>query len=572
VHNENIAFPTTHNKSIIHFEYFHTNNTGIKMVVTAQFKAWLKSNPNMKLSSDAAVLRVIKEGITTFDDLVDFDKKSLERLPATCKEAVPEILADPDNEILAEPAVRGANVSTISVQRLIVAMNAAEYYTAIDRTMVPASMHYNTVLKNFKIEWDSYQDLKKQDDPTVPLVNDKDNDRKIIKWVPIFLDCLSRTYGVRGPLAYVLRDDPDVPDQAADPLQASTHYGASGSLHDELIARLKHQGPIYKNDNTSVFLMIEKATRGTSVSSTVGNYLRRKDGRGAFLALISNHAGDTKYRAILKKRMNLLQNIKWNGRAYPLEVHVSNHRQSVDEIQECSAHITAAVPNEDQRVEYLIDSITCADNTLQAAIGLVRANTNNMRNDFEAAATALIEVDPYRRSQRGNGPQGTANVSSIDFSAGRGSTGVDLRWHPKKDFRALPDDQRTELVEWMKTNDGRKTIKASRKQAGKKRKGVDRGDENKNPNSNGNWKKKFKRAMKTPSGLKAVMSALAEEEKSNTAFVSALQAAFPTAPLPPKPSATIAVPPTASISSTSGSIQSSLPATSLKLTSILKRK
>ena len=90
--------------------------------------------------------------------------------------------------------------------------------------------------------------------------------------------------------------------------------------------------------------------------------------RGTFLALVANHAGDTKYRAILKKRMNLLQNIKWNGRAYPLETHVSNHRQSVDEIRECSTHITVTVPNHTQRVEYLIDSISCSDSTLQAVI------------------------------------------------------------------------------------------------------------------------------------------------------------------------------------------------------------
>ena len=99
-------------------------------------------------------------------------------------------------------------------------------------------------------------------------------------------------------------------------------------------------------------------------------------------ALVANHAGDTKYRAISKKRMNLLQNIKWNDRSYPLVSHVSNHRQAVDDLNECSDHITVTVPDPVQRVEYLIDSITCSDNTLQATIGLIRLNTNNMRQDF----------------------------------------------------------------------------------------------------------------------------------------------------------------------------------------------
>ena len=60
--------------------------------------------------------------------------------------------------------------------------------------------------------------------------------------------------------------------------------------------------------------MIAKAVAGTSVESTIKSYSRRKDGLSAFLAIIVNHVGDTKYRAIVKYGSNLLQNIKWNGR------------------------------------------------------------------------------------------------------------------------------------------------------------------------------------------------------------------------------------------------------------------
>ena len=81
-------------------------------------------------------------------------------------------------------------------------------------------------------------------------------------------------------------------------------------------------------------------------------------------ALMSNHAGEVKHRSISKKRLNLLQNIKWNGWAYPLESHVSNHRQAHDDLLECSAHIQCAVPGPEQKVEYLIDSIACTDSTL----------------------------------------------------------------------------------------------------------------------------------------------------------------------------------------------------------------
>ena len=57
-----------------------------------------------------------------------------------------------ERTIAAENEIPGANISSISVQRLIVAMHAPEYYTAINRSMTIANMHYTNVLKSFKIE------------------------------------------------------------------------------------------------------------------------------------------------------------------------------------------------------------------------------------------------------------------------------------------------------------------------------------------------------------------------------------------------------------------------------------
>jgi len=528
-------------------------------VTTQAFKAWLKSSTNMKLSSDASVLRLTHEGITNFASLSDFDKKSIQLLPQICKNSIPAIVEDIPNNITAEVAIPGANVSSISVSRLITAVNAAKYYNSISRAMNPTNMNYANVLSTFKIEYEAYVSLKDEDEPKVPKINDKDHDRRIIRWAPIFRDCLASTFGARGPLSYVLRDNVNVPNEIDDPLLPGCYYGESESLLSELEARLSHDGPIYKNDNGSVYMKIEEAVRGTSVESTIKPFSRRKDGRGAFLALIANHAGEVKYRSISKKRLNLLQNIKWNGRAYPLESHVSNHRQANDDLIECSKHIQCSVPGTEQRVEYLIDSITCTDSALQAAIGLIRANTNNMRSDFEIASSSLIEVDPYRRSSRNNTRQ--ANVSSIDFSAGRGSSGVDLRWHTRREFLKLSKEQKDELSNWLKTDEGKKH-KKDRMQDNKKDEPNKRKSEDK---SGGNWKKKFKRAIKTEKGLKSIMSIMASEEQNNQALVSALAAAtLPSIPppLPPAP----AQPPTVTVAS----LATAFPATNVKLNSILK--
>ena len=250
-------------------------------------------------------------------------------------------------------------------------------------------MHCGNVLSEFKVEWDAYKDLITQDDPKVSTVNDKEQDIKIIRKAPIFLDLLSCTYGSHGPLHYVPRDNTDIPEEDDDPSLLNTYYVQSGSLLEKLIERLPHEGPIFNNDNAMVYMMIEKAVRGPSVESTIKSYYHEKDGRSAFKALKINHAGETKYRGIIKKIMNLLQNIKCNGRTYPLETHITTHRQAFDNISECSEHITVPVPDQSQGVEYLIDSLACGDNMLQVAIGLVQAKTNEMRRNFEVTSTAL---------------------------------------------------------------------------------------------------------------------------------------------------------------------------------------
>ena len=152
------------------------------MQVTSQsFKAWLKASTNIKLSSDAAVLRVTHEGITNFAYLSDFDEKSIENLPGVCKNGIPAIEADPSNNIASETSVAGANVSLISVRRLITAVSAAKYYGSIARVMNPQNMAYSSVLAEFKIEYEAYLSIKDDNDSKVPKINDKDADRKIIR-------------------------------------------------------------------------------------------------------------------------------------------------------------------------------------------------------------------------------------------------------------------------------------------------------------------------------------------------------------------------------------------------------
>ena len=90
--------------------------------------------------------------------------------------------------------------------------------------------------------------------------------------------------------------------------------------------------------------------------------------------------------------------------------------------------------------------------------------------------------------------------------------------------------------------------------------------------STGNWKKKFKNAIKIPNGLKTVMAVLAEEEKNNQAMIAVFHAASQPTPLPPVPNAVVSAPtatpppiPQVSV------VQAAMPATTVKLQGILKK-
>lgn len=135
----------------------------------------------MKLVTNVTVNRVVTEGLIDFLSLMNFDKDSLEALPKACAKAIHEVIADPANEIVTADEVVAGNVSIASEQRLIVAADCARFYRDVGRTVNIERMNYATILINFKTDYKAYTYLKRQDPPEVPLVSDKDREKKIIK-------------------------------------------------------------------------------------------------------------------------------------------------------------------------------------------------------------------------------------------------------------------------------------------------------------------------------------------------------------------------------------------------------
>lgn len=422
-----------------------------------------------------------EQGLTSPDDFADFGKDELKDAFRNMRTAIPGIPATPavtdaDGTIITEAIPAVAPILPVILparctHRLEVAALAWHYYTYTGREVTPVNMHYTNILKDFYVEWKALTAMAELTPPSVPLIT-KNNPP--LRWADTFGDYCLNTFGVRTvPLAYVIRPVieplPEVPDDddvnaKTDPLLPGKPFGNGGSVLNDLIARLEHDHPLYNTDNAKVYSALEEATRGTAYGSTVKAYSRRRDGRAAWLALISSHAGKDKWESLQKENTRWLMNTKWNGQTYSLEKFCNHHRSRFVNLEEAKNHVDFQLPTAHTRVGYLLDNITNNDADLRAAIANIRQNVNDTRSDFENAVSVLLPVDPFLKKRQAskdtNKPNTTGNVGSTNTSNGNnarvGKTGVKLQFHTDVDYENLTGAQKTELHKWRNTPEGQR--------------------------------------------------------------------------------------------------------------------
>ena len=287
--------------------------------------------------------------------------------------------------------------------------------------------------------------------------------------------------------------------------------------------------------------MLEEATRGSIYASTVKPHSRRKDGRAAWSAMVSSHAGKDKWEQLQKEKTKFLMNTKWNGKTYSLEKFTGIHRSFYVQLQEAVEHVNFQLPTQHTRVGYLIDNIQNADPDLRAAIASIRINTEGMRDDFESAVAFLLPVDPYSKSRAQSG-RNNPQISDVTLqNKSQSKTGVDLRWHKAEEYKKLNRAQRIELYEWQTSKEGKPTVSSQRKEL-----------------------RKGKPRISQKHKLRAKVSALEAQLKSKSEpTLEELQACISSAqtqpPLPP-------------VASTPPPVRPSVASAALALQQILKRK
>jgi len=300
------------------------------------------------------------------------------------------------------PFVSGAK----SIKRIKIAAIAVSYYTSIDRDTTPNNMHYQRTLMDFHEQWENLLKKGEEKAPATPCIT---RSLQIIKWTESFEEFLHQVLGVNHvPLSYVIREHMLV---GAPPALLTNHSYSEehGSVEGELIARSSHRTAQCRADNATVFKYIEEATRETRYSASISPFSRKKDGRGAWMALIAQYVGKDKWQNELDRQESFLHTRVWKGNSnFPLESFIMQHRSANISMTRCAEHMPYQLPNERTRVTHLLNGIKTSDAELLSALAVVKSDDGpGVRMErFEDTAAYLIRFDPVSSKHRRSGANG----------------------------------------------------------------------------------------------------------------------------------------------------------------------
>ena len=189
---------------------------------------------------------LVDKGIAHVDDLVDFNKETIDQIASNlCRATAVEGAA------LQPPFPFGAKVQ----KRLTEACELVRFYETIGRTMTLASLCY-TVVKDFTHQWTALKNQKDKEQSDVPKISKESG---VLFWTESFKDHLCRSIGVRMiPIVYVIRSEiaPDVTKLGAranqKPHASKTNLEGQeiGLIKKDLIKFAPHDHALYKEDSS----------------------------------------------------------------------------------------------------------------------------------------------------------------------------------------------------------------------------------------------------------------------------------------------------------------------------------
>ena len=299
-------------------------------------------------------------------------------------------------------------ISAIAESNIKLASFVARHHRRISRVMTPAGTTM-AVLRRYR---ELYEEEKAYEVPDNNIELDMKDWAKNIDSIKDYLGIrLGRT---KIPLAYIVRKEVVVPPAADDPQDDYiTHQ-------DEMIARASHDvatNEAYPYDNRMVWDLIAGWVRDTECWIHVKPFQRRRDGRGAYLAIYNHYLGvntvNNQARAA-EARLNKLE-YKSEGRRWGLEKYIQQFKKQYEilrNLEEMDGS-TYSAPDEGTMVRKFIDGVK--NSSFDACKTQVMSQPE-MGTDLERVFN--LYKDFLSQSKASNT---TLNVSRVGTSTGSGS-------------------------------------------------------------------------------------------------------------------------------------------------------
>jgi hypothetical protein len=145
------------------------------------------------------------------------------------------------------------------------------------------------VMSIFWKQWLPISSKKKSTDRKV--FPKMERNTSILKYTEAAATSFAATIGARNALlSYVIHSDSSSP-YPLPPLEAGKPWSeACGSIKNEMELCLDHDDPVFGDDNHEIFTLLHDSLEGTIYGATITPYRKKKDGRAAWLALLTHHA------------------------------------------------------------------------------------------------------------------------------------------------------------------------------------------------------------------------------------------------------------------------------------------
>ena len=268
----------------------------------------------------------------------------------------------------------------------------------------------------------------------------------MLEHFPTYLESKLGTSGVA--LVYVIRADAQAPVPLPNQAHGKTWSGVHEGPGEELVAYAEHEGPTFKTDSATVYRLLQDSLAGTQHISSIKPFQGRRDGRGAYEALMLHNLGNSKWEKVVEVAETYVNNRTWDGRnaRFTIKSHLAKHREAHNDFLRASLHIDYVTPNESTRVQRLLRSIQCKDGTILSAKTTIMADAVK-KGDFEQAADFLLLVAPASISH-GKEHNVSALKRKLDklSKQGGGQGGTKVRYYSKAEWWKLSQEEHNKVT------------------------------------------------------------------------------------------------------------------------------